>query len=66
MSFFPGALKTNCLSIQSLKQINVTQSMLTVDVYVSDHPKKKVINMYTNRKGLPVKNLCYLGVFMQV
>ena len=39
--------------------------MLTVDVYVSDHPKKKVINMYTNRKGLLVKNLCYLGVFMQ-
>ena len=39
--------------------------MLTVDVYVRDHPKKKVINMYTNRKGLLVKNLSYLGVFMQ-
>lgn len=39
--------------------------MLTVDVYVRDHPKKKVINTYRNGKGLLVKNLSYLGVFMQ-
>lgn len=39
--------------------------MLTVDVNVRDHPKKKVINTYRNRKGLLVKNLSYLGVFMQ-
>ena len=34
-------------------------------MYVSDSPKKAAVNTYINKKPFLVKDLCYLGIFMQ-